>query len=141
MIMLDLLPCNIIINKDVYCEQIDRLKIALAENHSNLKKIIDHHDNAQAHRAKKTSNKLKEAGWEIMVYPPYFSDLPPSDYHLFTAFRSAIGDTEFENEDDMKSFFDNFIVSMPRDFWMKGIKTLPQRRQKVIDNEGDYLLG
>ena len=140
-IMLDLLPCNTTINKDVYCEQIDRLKIALAEKHSNLKKIIYHHDNAPAHRAKKTSDKLKEAGWEIMVHPPYSPDLAPSDYHLFTALQRAIGDTEFENEEDVKSFLDNFIVSKPRDFWMKGIKTLPERWQKVIDNEGDYLLG
>ena len=114
-------------------------KHALAEKRSNLKKIIYHHDNVPAHRAKKTSEKLKEAGWEIMVHHPYFPDLAPSDYHLYTALQRAIGDTELENEDDVKSFFDNFIVSKPRDFWMKGIKTLPERWQKAIDNEGDYL--
>ena len=100
-IMLDLLPCNTTVNKDVYCEQIDRLKIALAEKHSNLKKIIYHHHIAQAHRAKKTSDKVKEACWEIIVHPPYSLDLATSEYYLFTALQRAIGDTVFENEEDV----------------------------------------
>ena len=75
-----------------------------------------------------------------MVHPPYSPDLALSDYNLFTALERAIGDTEFENE-VVKSFLDNVIVSMPRDFWIKGIKTLLERWQKVINNEGNYLLG
>ena len=73
--MLDLLPCNATINKDVYCEQIDRLKIALVEKRSNLKKII-YHDNAPTHHAKKTSDKLKDAGWEIIVHHRILLTLP-----------------------------------------------------------------
>ena len=130
-VMLDLLSCNTTIKKDVYCEQIDHLNIALAEKRSNVKMIFYHHDNALAHRAKKTSNKLKEAGW----------DLTPSNYHLFTALQRSVDDTEFQNEEDAKSFIESFIVSKPRDFWMEGIKTLPERWQKVIDNECDYRFG
>ena len=91
-IMLNLLPCNTTINNDVYCEQIDRLKITLAEKQSNMMNIIYHHDNAPVRRAKKTSDKLKEAGWEIMAHPPYSPDLSPSDFHKFTALQRAIGD-------------------------------------------------
>ena len=58
-----------------------------------------------------------------MVQPPYFPDFAPSDYHLFAALQCAIGDTEFENEEDVKAFLDNFIVPKPRDFRMKRIKT------------------
>ena len=97
-------------------------------------------DNVQVHCAKMMSDKLKEAGWKIMVHTPYSPDLSPSDNHSFTALQCAIGNTEIENEEDAKSFLNNFIVSKPHDFWMKGIKTLPERWQKVIDNEGDYLL-
>ena len=68
-IMLDLLPRNTTFNKYVYCEHIDRLKIALAEKRSNFKKIVYHHDNAPAHSAKKASDKLKEVSWEITVHP------------------------------------------------------------------------
>ena len=112
-IILDLLPCNTTTNKDIYCEQINWLRIELAEN---LEKIIYHHDNAPAHCAKKTADKLKEAGWEIMVHQPYSPDLASSDYHLFTVLQRAYGNTEFESEEDVKSFLVNFIVSMPRDF-------------------------
>ena len=97
-IILDLFPWNTTINKDVYCEQIDHLNVALAKKHQNLKNILYHYDNAPAHHAKKTSDKLKEAGWEIMMHPPYYSDLTPSDYHLFTALQCVIGNTEFENK-------------------------------------------
>lgn len=51
--IMDLLSHNTTDEKDVDCEQIDRLKIALAEKCSNLK-IICHEDNWPAHRAKKT---------------------------------------------------------------------------------------
>ncbi|CAI9727453.1 Hypothetical predicted protein [Octopus vulgaris] len=54
--------------------------------------------------------------------------------------HSFVGDTMFENEEDVKSFLYEFIHSNPRDFWMRTFKTLPERWQNVIDNESDYRL-
>ena len=69
-----------------------------------------------------------------MVHSSYSQVLAP------TALKLAISDTEFENEEDVKSFLDNFILSMPRDFWMKEIKTFPEKWQTLTDNEVYYLL-
>lgn len=78
-----------------------------------------------AHRAKKTSDKLKDADWEMMAHPSYSPDIGSSDYHLFSAFLHAIGDTEFEN--DVKLLLNKSIDSKPRDFRMKDFQTMSER--------------
>jgi len=41
------------------------------------------HDNAPAHQALATKNKLTYLGFHYVHHPPYSPDLAPSDYHLF----------------------------------------------------------
>ena len=40
-------------------------------------------DYCRPHFAKKTQEKLKELQVELLSYPEYGLDIPPSDYHLF----------------------------------------------------------
>ncbi|CAK1583540.1 unnamed protein product [Parnassius mnemosyne] len=40
-------------------------------------------DNARPHTAQQTTTKLDELQLECLRYPPYSSDLSPTDYHFF----------------------------------------------------------
>jgi hypothetical protein len=50
----------------------------------------------------KVAHKLEDLGihykiwWELLPYPPYSTDLAPSDFHQFRALKDAIYDTKFE---------------------------------------------
>ena len=82
----ELLPEKQTINSNKYCSQLDQLKAALDEKRPELvnrKRIIFHHDNSRLHVSLMTRQKLLQLGWEVLIHPPYSSDIAPSDFHLF----------------------------------------------------------
>ncbi|XP_076170752.1 histone-lysine N-methyltransferase SETMAR-like [Ptiloglossa arizonensis] len=82
----ELLPSGQSLNSDLYCQQLTRLKQSIDEKRpelANRKGVAFHEDNARPHTSLTTRQKLRELGWEVISYPPYSPDQPPSDYHLF----------------------------------------------------------
>ncbi|GFW94356.1 histone-lysine N-methyltransferase SETMAR [Trichonephila clavipes] len=77
------------LNSDLYCHQLDRLKLAIDQKHpelANIKGVVFHQDNARPHTSVETSQKLWKLGWEVLRHPPYNPDLAPRNCHLFLAF-------------------------------------------------------
>jgi len=50
--------------------------------------VILLHDNAPTHTAKLVKEMIEAFGWEILSHAAY-SDLAPSDYHLFASTRTC----------------------------------------------------
>ncbi|EPB69550.1 hypothetical protein ANCCEY_11356 [Ancylostoma ceylanicum] len=48
--------------------------------------------NAKPHISKKSSEKLKDLGIELVPHPPHSPDLAPSDYHVFRSMQSFFAD-------------------------------------------------
>ena len=80
-----------------------------------------------------------ELGWQTVPHPPYSLDLAPSDYHLFRSLKHFLRGKPFINYDDLKTAVTNFFASQSLEFWMKGIEDLPNRWEKVINCDGDYI--
>jgi histone-lysine N-methyltransferase SETMAR len=59
----ELLPVNTTVDATLYCSQLDRFQAALLTKRPGHDKVILQHDNARAHAAKKTPEKLVELGW------------------------------------------------------------------------------
>ncbi|CAK9834550.1 Mariner Mos1 transposase [Anthophora retusa] len=106
---------------------------------ANRKGIVFHHDNARPHTSLVTRTKLLELDWEVMSHPPYSPDLAPSDYHLFRSLQNFLNGKNFNNNDDLKSHLDQFFGDKDRKFYERGIMKLPERWQKVIEQNGRYL--
>ncbi|GFX45088.1 histone-lysine N-methyltransferase SETMAR [Trichonephila clavipes] len=71
------------INKDLYCNQLDKLNASVKEKRPALasrKGIVFHHDNTRPHTAMATQQKLNALGWEVIGHPPYSPDISPADY-------------------------------------------------------------
>ncbi|GFU75562.1 histone-lysine N-methyltransferase SETMAR [Trichonephila clavipes] len=80
------------LNSDLYCQQLDRLKLAIDQKRTELanrRRVVFHQDNARPHTS---GQKIWELGWEVLMYPPYSPDLASSDYHLFLALQNFLGD-------------------------------------------------
>ncbi|CAK9801115.1 Mariner Mos1 transposase [Anthophora plagiata] len=89
------------------------------------------------HTSLATRTKLLELGWEVMSHPPYSPDLAPSDYHLFRSLQNFLNGKNFSNNDDLNLV--QFFVNKDRKFYERGITKLPERWQKVIEQNGRYL--
>ncbi|KAG5316799.1 SETMR methyltransferase, partial [Acromyrmex insinuator] len=112
---------------------IDRISIKTTEL-INRKDVVFHHDNVRPHTSLMTRQKLREFGWEVLMHPPYSPNLAPSDYHLFRSLQNSFDGKAAENH--LKKFF----ADKPQKFYTDGIMKLPEKWQKVIDNNGQYIL-
>jgi len=138
----ELLPRNQTINSNVYVQQLAKLSVAVQEKRpelANRKGVVFQHDNAKPHTSLVTRQKLLELGWDVLSHPPYSPDLAPSDYHLFRSMQNLNGKI-FNDADDVKSHLIQFFAGKNQKFYEHGIMTLPERWQKVIHKNGQYLI-
>ena len=130
------------VNAQLYSQQLTRLDEKIREKrtgpgHGN-RKVILLHDNARPHVAIKTKETIIELGWEVMTHPAYSPDLAPSDYYLFRSLEHSLREKSFSNVDDLKNHLDEYFESKPQSFYRDGIRQLPIKWAKVIDNNGNY---
>ena len=104
----------------------------------NRKNVL--HDNARLHTARVTQEKILELDWSVLLHLLYSPGLAPSDYHLFRSLQNSLIDTNFSNEDQVREFVENFFRSKPPEFYAKEIEELPNKWQKVIANDGEYII-
>ena len=133
----ELLPTGSTITADFYCQQLDRVATKLQGKQD---KVYFLHDNARPHIAKSTRQKLLELGWAVLPHPPYSLDLAPTDYHLFRSLADHLRDKKFDDKDDLKMDLTNFFSQKSKEFYERGILSLPERWRQVIDNNGAYFM-
>ena len=136
----ELLQPNATITAQYYCAQLQRLRQKLAQKRAHHETIYFLHDNARSHAAKLTFLALLELGWEILPHPPYSPDLAPTDYHIFRSLQNYLAEKSFDSleqvEVDLHQFFEAKLPSFYRD----GIHLLPTRWQRVVENDGEYIV-
>ena len=98
------------------------------------------HDNARAHVAKVSREKIQELGWEVLPHPPYSPDMAPSDYHLFRVLKQHLRDRESDDPHQLEMEVSVFFSSQHSQFWRRGIGRLPERLGRILDLNGDYTI-
>ncbi|GFU84079.1 histone-lysine N-methyltransferase SETMAR [Trichonephila clavipes] len=98
---------------DIYCQQLDRLKLAIDQKRSELpnRRGVLHQDNARRHTSVLTCQELWELGWEVLMHPPYSPDLAPSNYHLSLALQNFLSDKKLGSRDDCENRFLAFFAN------------------------------
>jgi hypothetical protein len=83
-----------------------------------------------------TIQKLK---WNVLPHPPYSPDLAPSDYHLFGPLKVHLGRKSFHNHEEVTQTVQEWLHSKTEDFFLSGIRQVPDRWRKCIAYKGDYV--
>ncbi|EFN79204.1 Histone-lysine N-methyltransferase SETMAR, partial [Harpegnathos saltator] len=96
------------------------------------------HDNAKPHATEATKETILHLSWEIFPHAAYSSNLTLSNFHLFQSMQHALPDTHFSTVDDVRNFINDFVASKPPSFYCDGIRRLPNKWRKSIDNNGVY---
>ena len=131
------------INSNKYCSQLDQLKAALNEKHPELvnrKHIIFHQDNARPHVSLMTRQKLLQLGWEVLIHLLYPLDIAPSDFHLFWSLQNSFKRKNFHCLEDCKRHLEQFFAQKDKKFWEDGIMKLPEKWQKVVEQNGEHVV-
>ena len=104
------------------------------------KSVIFHQDNARPQTSLVTCKKLLNLVWEVMPHPPYSSDLAPSDYHFFRSLQNHLNRKTFDSNEAAKNELIQFFASKNQTFYESGIMKLTERWQKVIEQNGQYII-
>ena len=126
----ELSPENQTINSNKYCSQLDQLKAALDEKRPELvnrKCIIFHQDNTRLHVSLMTRQKLLQFVWEVLIHPPYSSDIAHSGFHLFCSLQNSLNGKNFSSQEDCKRHLEKFFAQKDKKFWEDGIMKLPEK--------------
>ena len=75
-----------------------------------------------------------------MLHPLYSPDLAPSDYYLFRSFQKSLNGKTFNDDEAVKSHLVQFFADKDQKFYERGIMKLPERWQKVIEQNGRYII-
>jgi len=130
------------ITGDRYRTQLMRLSRALKDKRPQYNerhdKVILQHDNARPHVAKVVKTYLETLKWEVLPHPPYSLDVAPSDYHLFRSIAHGLADQHFRSYEEVKNWIDSWIASKDVQFFQRGIRTLPERWEKVVASDRQY---
>jgi hypothetical protein len=80
----------------------------------------------------------KKMHWEVLPHPPYRADLSPSDFHFLGPLKE-MGGSKFQGNDDVAEFVHEWLCGQPQTLYKSGIMKIPQRWQKCIALEGEYV--
>ncbi|GFW22771.1 histone-lysine N-methyltransferase SETMAR [Trichonephila clavipes] len=132
-----------IFTKKSLCHQLDKLNDALQQKRSELinrKGVVFHQDNARPHTSLVIRQKLLQLEWDSMPHPPYSPDLAPSDYCLFRSLQKFLDGKTFTSNEEVNNLLGQFFASKDQKFYERGIMLLPERWQKVLDQNGQYII-
>ncbi|KAG5314516.1 MOS1T transposase, partial [Pseudoatta argentina] len=119
-------------------EKVRALKDKRPQYNERHDEVILQHDNARSHVANIVNTYLETLKWEVLPHPPYSPDVAPSDYHLFRSMAHDLADQHFRSYEEVKNWIDSWIVSKDDQFFRCGIRTLPERWEKVVASDGQY---
>jgi histone-lysine N-methyltransferase SETMAR len=106
----------------------------------NRKGVVFHHDNARPHTSITTQQKLRELGWEVLMHLPYSSDIAPSNHHLFRSMQNSLHNVKFNSKEECENYLFQFFEQKAENFYSNGIMVLAEKWQKVIEQNGAYLV-
>ena len=91
-------------------------------------------DNAPAHTSQVAMTAATEFGFDVLPYPPYSSDMAPSDFYLFPNFME-----QFSSKEGVIAAVNEYFKDQEKDFYLEGISKLEQRWTKSIALKGNYI--
>jgi hypothetical protein len=97
------------------------------------------HDNERPHTAAARKNALIMIfNFEIFDHPPYSTDLPPSDYHLFTRMKVWLATQRFHTNEGLMDGVNNWLHNLSAAFFDEGLQKLVLRYEKCLNVDGNY---
>jgi hypothetical protein len=76
--------------------------------------------------------------FECLPHPPYSPDLSLSDIHVFGLLKEAMGGKSFRSDEEVQQVVHEWLPSQPKEFFSRGIHTLPKRWNSCMESNGDY---
>ena len=112
-VLVDILPRGTTMTGKYYAGLLGRLREAVKKERRG---ILLQHDNASPHTSHVSSTAIHDCGFELLPHSPYSPDLAPSDYHLFSNLKKALGGKRFSDDNELKAFVNGWLHGKTQNF-------------------------
>ncbi|GFS21930.1 transposase [Elysia marginata] len=73
------------------------------------------HDNAGPHKARATTQSLRELGIQVLPHPAYSPDLAPCDFWLFLILKDRLAGRKFDRIQDLAKAVNSELPTIPEE--------------------------
>ena len=87
-----------------------------------------------------TRQKLSQLGWEVLIHAPYSPDIAPLDFCLFQSLQNSLNGKNFNSLEGCKRHLEYFFAQKDEKFWEDEIMMLPEKPQKVLEQNGEHVV-
>ena len=101
------------------------------------KKVFFYQDNVPCHKSIAMMAKLHELHFELLLHPPYFPDLAPSNYWVFADLKRMLQGKRFSSNEEVMLETEAYFEAKDKLFYEKGIELLEKHWNLCITQEGD----
>jgi hypothetical protein len=91
----------------------------------------------QAHTSVLAMGKLKNLHYELLGHPPYFPDLAPSDFCLFSKLKIFLAGQRFSSNQEAIAAVERYFADLTKNHYRDGIMALEHRWNKCISVKGN----
>ena len=99
-----------------------------------------HQDNTRLHVSLMTREKLLQLGREVLIHSSYSPGIAPLCFHLLRSLQNSLNGKNFNSLEDCKWHLEQFFAQKDKKFWEDGIMKLPEKWQKVVEQNGEYVI-
>ena len=111
------------------------------KNHSTVRNVMLHHDNAAPHKGKVVTEYLEKERIVVLPHPPYSSDLAPCDYFLFPRIKKELGGKRFDTDKKLKRAVKAITNDISKEEYSKCFENWCTRLKRCIEVGGEYFEG
>lgn len=105
----------------------------------SFRRPVLHHDNARPHKARIVTDLLREKEISTWYQPPYSPDISPLDYDCFHKLKRKLKGVHHRSWEQFEYVLKEVVEQLNNTQACLGVRELPDRWQRVIDSEGQYL--
>ena len=87
-----------------------------------------------------TRQKPLQLDWEVLIHLLYSPDITSSAFHLFWPLQNSLNGKNFNSLEDCKRHLEQFFAQKDTNFWEGGIMRLPEKWQKIVEQNSEYIV-
>ncbi|GFR73799.1 transposase [Elysia marginata] len=122
---------------------ITKVKSAINEQRPKVStsRILLLHDNAGPHKARATTQSLRELGIQVLPHTAYSPDLAPCDFWLFPILKERLAGQKFDRIQDLAKAVNSEPRTILEEDYQGVFRKWQIRLKHCIESHGEYFEG
>ncbi len=133
---------NRTVNKHVFCNIVNRMRLAFKRRRPKVKQLWLHMDNVPTHKAVMTQEILRRSNIKTVPHPPYSPDLAPSDFWFYAHFKKPLRGIRFGSLDELEGVVARRVGEIPSHLYKHCVNvSWPKHWLRCVARDGGYFEG